>query len=106
MTSYDSSGISNTTHPLHEDCASDFEASDENGGGNLPQRQALAYLDGELQGKELAAFQTFLSENPGWQRVIDTMRRIEEELKDLGADILLEPVPDFLFDALERLPRE
>ncbi|MFY9640784.1 MAG: hypothetical protein WCD20_08340 [Rhodomicrobium sp.] len=91
---------------MHDDCASDFEASADNGGGNVLQRQASAYLDGELQGEELAAFEAFLSENPGWQRVIDTMRRIEEELKDLGADILLEPVPDFLFDALERLPRE
>ncbi len=106
MTSYGSSGISSTAHPLHDDCASDFEASADNGGGNVLQRQASAYLDGELQGEELAAFEAFLSENPGWQRVIDTMRRIEEELKDLGADILLEPVPDFLFDALERLPRE
>jgi anti-sigma factor RsiW len=65
-----------------------------------------AYLDGELEGDELSIFKMLLQDNEALSREVDEMRRIDRELTELGADILSEPIPDALLDALARLRRE
>jgi anti-sigma factor RsiW len=65
-----------------------------------------AYLDGELSGQDLANFETRLLENDPLKRAVAEMRRIDRQLTKLGAEILAEPVPDALLQALEPLKRK
>ena len=62
-----------------------------------------AYLDGQLMGEELEDFETLLKTNPILAREVQEMRNIELQLMDMGADILAEPVPEALLEALSRL---
>jgi anti-sigma factor RsiW len=64
-----------------------------------------AYLDGELAGDELARFETLMQNNEALSREVAEMRRIDRQLTDLGSDILSEPIPDALLEALSRLSR-
>ncbi len=64
------------------------------------QYDASAYLHGELQGSELTAFEALLSKNAGCCRELAAIRRTEQALEQIGAEILLEPVPQFLLDIL------
>jgi len=65
-----------------------------------------AYLDGELSGGDLVEFEILLRNNEALSREIAEMRRIDRQLIELGADILAEPIPDALLQALSKLERE
>ncbi len=62
-----------------------------------------AYLDGELKGEELAEFEALLRNDEALSREVAGMRRIGRQLTALGADILDEPIPDAMLEALARL---
>jgi anti-sigma factor RsiW len=62
-----------------------------------------AYLDGELMGEELLLLEKLMHGNEELAREVAEMRRIDRQLTELGADILSEPVPDALLDALSRV---
>jgi hypothetical protein len=85
--------------PVHA-CTCDFESLDQHDGLCALQYDASAYLSGELQGSELAAFEALLSKNAGCRRELNAIRRTEQALEQIGAEILLEPVPQFLLDVL------
>jgi anti-sigma factor RsiW len=61
-----------------------------------------AYLDGALAGAELEEFKQLLDNNGALAREVEHMRRVEEELTLLGAEILEEPIPPALLDAVRR----
>ncbi|MGO9545519.1 MAG: hypothetical protein ACLPPF_12090 [Rhodomicrobium sp.] len=65
-----------------------------------------ASLDGELKGRELAAFEALPSKDASCRRALNAIRRTEQALKQIGAEILFEPVPQFLLDVLSPLARE
>ncbi len=65
-----------------------------------------AYLDGELTGDELVEFETLLRNDEALSREIAAMRRIDQQLTGLGADVLDEPIPEALLVALARLENE
>ncbi len=65
-----------------------------------------AYLDGELSGEDLVEFETLLRNNEALSREIAEMRRIDRQLTEIGADILAEPIPDALLQALSQLERK
>jgi len=64
-----------------------------------------AYLDGELLGEELAAFEALLKDNPTLASEVAEMRQIEEQLAKIGTDILAEPVPEALLQAIAEFER-
>jgi anti-sigma factor RsiW len=81
------------------------------GGARVTQDERLAsvvsaYLDGELMGEELVEFETFLRNDEALSREIAEMRRIDRQLTGLGADILAEPIPEALLEALAQLEDE
>jgi anti-sigma factor RsiW len=53
-----------------------------------------SYLDGELQGSDLEAFEQLLRGNEQLAREVGELRRLDRQLSKLGADILDEPLPD------------
>ncbi len=65
-----------------------------------------AYLDGELSGRDLMDFETLLKNDEALSREIAEMRRIDRQLTEIGADILAEPIPDALLEALSKLERK
>ncbi len=65
-----------------------------------------AYLDGELSGRDLMDFEALLKNDKALSREIAEMRRIDRQLTKIGADILAEPIPDALLEALAQLNRE
>lgn len=95
--------LSRTAHaarpPIHV-CTCNFEPLDQHDGLCALQYDASAYLRGELQGSALAAFEALLSQNAGCRRELNAIRRTEQALEQIGAEILLEPVPQFLLDVL------
>ena len=64
-----------------------------------------AYLDSELEDKDLEEFESLLKGNPALSREVQDMRAIELRLMELGADILSEPVPDAMLEALSEIDR-
>ncbi len=64
-----------------------------------------AYLDGELEGKDLEEFEALLKRNAALEREVQDMRNIELQLTEMGADILSEPVPDAMLEALSKVDR-
>jgi len=62
-----------------------------------------AYLDDQLKGKELEDFRALLKKEPSLAREIQEMRNIELQLVEMGADILSEPIPEALLEALSRI---
>ena len=64
-----------------------------------------AYLDGELEGKDLEEFESLLKSNPAIAREVQDMRAIELRLMEMGAGILSEPVPDAMLQALSKIDR-
>ncbi|MFY9641406.1 MAG: hypothetical protein WCD20_19155 [Rhodomicrobium sp.] len=83
-------------------------ASSETGASQVSQDEALAgkvsaYLDGELGGRDLMDFETLLKNDEALSREIAEMRRIDRQLTEIGADILAEPIPDALLEALLQL---
>jgi|SRR5208337_1865457 len=65
-----------------------------------------AYLDGELTGQDLAEFEILLRGNEALSREVAEMRRIDHQLTGIGADILAEPIPDALLEALSSPKRQ
>jgi len=59
-----------------------------------------AYLDGELTGDDLRAFEVLLRNDEALSREVAEMRRIDRQLAELGAEILSEPIPDALLAVL------
>jgi hypothetical protein len=101
--------LSRTAHaarPPVKACTCDFEPSDQHEGLCALQYDASAYLHGELQDTELAAFEALLSKNADCRRELNAIRRTEQALQQIGAEILLEPVPQFLLDVLSGPPRK
>jgi anti-sigma factor RsiW len=64
-----------------------------------------AYLDGELKGKDLEEFESLLKSDPALAREVQEMRVIELRLMEMGADILSEPVPELMLEALSKIER-
>ena len=62
-----------------------------------------AYLDGELAGKELEEFESLLKSNSSLAREVQDMRSIELRLMEMGAEILSEPLPESMLEALSKL---
>lgn len=67
---------------------------------------ASAYLDKQLDGVELEEFEALLREDEALAREISELQRIEDQLSKMGGDILSEPIPETLLDALSQLPKE
>ena len=87
-----------------------LEGSDAKHAGILKDEGLAAtvssYLDNRLSNKELEEFETLLKGNPRLAREVQEMRGIESQLKELGSEILFEPVPDALLEALAPLKQE
>jgi anti-sigma factor RsiW len=64
-----------------------------------------AYLDDELEGKDLQEFEALLKSDATFAREVQEMRRIELRLIEMGADILDEPVPEAMLEALSKIGR-
>ncbi len=64
-----------------------------------------AYLDGELEGKDLEEFESLLRANPALAREVQDMRNIELRLMEMGADILSEPLPEAMLEAISKIDR-
>ena len=64
-----------------------------------------AYLDGELEGKDLEEFESLLKSDPALAREVQEMRAIELRLMEMGTDILSEPVPEAMLEALSKIDR-
>ena len=64
-----------------------------------------AYLDGELAGKDLDEFESLLKSDAAIAREVQEMRSIESRLMEMGADILSEPVPEAMLEALSKIGR-
>jgi anti-sigma factor RsiW len=62
-----------------------------------------AYLDGELGGKDLEEFESLLISDGALAREVQEMRSIESRLMEMGADILDEPVPEGMLEALSKI---
>lgn len=106
MTAQNLSRTSHAARPPVKACTCDFEPMDQHDGLCVLQYDASAYLRGELQGSELAAFEALLSKNAGCRRELGAIRRTEQALEQIGAEILLEPVPQFLLDVLSEAASE
>jgi hypothetical protein len=86
---------------------------DNSGGADAKRAEVLkderlaatvsAYLDGQLMGQDLKEFEALLKTDACLAREVQEMRKIELQLMEMGADILSEPVPDALLEALARL---
>jgi hypothetical protein len=65
-----------------------------------------AYLDGKLAGVKLAAFEAILRQDEILSQELAWMQWLNHQLKEIGADILAEPIPGFLLEALSPAPRQ
>jgi anti-sigma factor RsiW len=88
-----------------------YRLSVEAGDARVTQDEGLAsvvssYLDGELSGEQLVEFETLLRNDEALSREIAEMRSIDRQLTGLGADILDEPIPEALLEALAQLEAE
>ena len=85
--------------------------SEDSGTAQVTQDEDLAdtvsaYLDGELSRADLEEFEILLRNDEALSRDVAEMRRIGGQLTELGADILAEPIPDALLQALDQLERK
>lgn len=62
-----------------------------------------AYLDGELEGRDLEEFESLLKSDSAFAREVQDMRNIELRLMEMGADILSEPLPEAMLEALSKI---
>ena len=62
-----------------------------------------SYLDGELSGAELERLEELLRGDDALAREVAELRRIDHQLMEIGSDILSEPVPDSMLEALSSL---
>ncbi len=96
--------------PMTEKTQSGATISGEIRASEVTQDEGLAatvssYLDGELTGEDLAEFQDLLCNSEALSRQVADMRSIDRQLIEIGADILSEPIPEALLEALLRKPR-
>jgi len=63
-----------------------------------------AYLDGELSARDRAAFEAMLRHDRCLLQEVAELRWIDGQLREMGADLLAEPMPDFLMEASSHLP--
>lgn len=59
-----------------------------------------AYIDGRLKGDALSKMKKMLASDPSLAQEVAELRRVNESLKTLGAEILDEPVPAALISTL------
>jgi len=64
-----------------------------------------AYLDGELNRRDLEEFESLLKSDAALAREVQGMRNIELRLMEMGADILSEPLPEAMLEALSKIGR-
>ncbi len=106
MTTQNLSRTAHAARPSVNACTCDCEPLDQHEGACTLQYDASAYLNGELQRSELAAFEALLSKNADCRRELNAIRRTQQALQQIGAEILLEPVPQFLLDVLSGVTSE
>ncbi|EKV32603.1 hypothetical protein C882_2682 [Caenispirillum salinarum AK4] len=58
------------------------------------------YLAGRLSAEERSRLEALIDENPEVRHRVETLQSQEEALRHLGEDILDEPLPDRLLEAL------
>ena len=61
-----------------------------------------SYLDGELTRSEVEEFESLMREDDSLAREVQQLRKIGFQLTEIGTDILSEPIPDALLEALTR----
>jgi anti-sigma factor RsiW len=64
--------------------------------------QIQAYVDGQLGGRDLATVAAYLLDHPELARKIQTLRRQNDALKQIGHEVLNEPIPERLRVVLGR----
>jgi anti-sigma factor RsiW len=73
-----------------------------------PQRpsdeQIQDYIDGRLRARDLALMTAYLFAHPKAASEIEALRRHNEALKQIGQEILHEPIPERLRSVLRRRP--
>jgi len=68
-----------------------------------PSHEAIqAYIDGLLRGRELATVAAYLHEHPEVASEVEILRRQNQALKQIGEEVLDEPVPERLRAVLRR----
>ncbi len=97
--------------PITDKTEPGISESMESGTAQVSHNEELAatvsaYLDGELSARDHVEFETLLRNDRVLSRDVAEMQRIDRQLTELGADILAEPIPDALLQALEQLKRE
>ena len=65
-----------------------------------------AYLDGELAGKDLEEFESLLKIDRALAQEVQDMRAIELRLMEMGSNILAEPLPEAMLEALSKIERD
>lgn len=68
--------------------------------------QIQAYIDGRLGTGDLAAMAAYLLVHPELASEIETLRRYNQALRQIGQEILDEPVPERLRRVLRRSPAD
>jgi anti-sigma factor RsiW len=61
------------------------------------------FIEGRLAPERQATVLDYLRHNPSEARRVDTLRQQAARLRQLGSDMLSEPVPDQLLDVLKKL---
>lgn len=61
------------------------------------------FIEGRLAPERQQAVVDYLRHNPSEARRVETLRQQAERLRQLGQDMLNEPVPDQLLDVLKKL---
>lgn len=61
-----------------------------------------AYIDGSLEGPALERLQAMLDANAALAREVEELKRMDDALKSLGAEIMDEPIPGKLLDTLRK----
>ncbi len=67
-------------------------------------QQIQDYIDGRLGARDLAAMAAYLFAHPKAASEIEALRRHNEALKQIGQEILDEPIPERLRSVLRRRP--
>ncbi|HEX3210758.1 MAG TPA: hypothetical protein VHQ91_15320 [Geminicoccaceae bacterium] len=64
--------------------------------------QIQAFVDGQLDGRDLAAVTAYLLDHPEVACEVETLRRQNDALKQIGHEVLNEPIPERLRVVLGR----
>jgi anti-sigma factor RsiW len=74
--------------------------------GRPSHDQIQAYIDGLLHGRDLATVAGYLLEHPEVASEVETLRRQNEALKQIGEEVLDEPIPERLRAVLRSSVRQ